>query len=146
VGFLLLGCADSGSGDQRQFAAVGATLRAAASSRRGRSVPPIRIIKSLARSPSGKAKVCKTFIGGSIPPRASKIENKRGFTQSSRFYFAPLAIGNRISHNCKLLHLLSRRFVGYFFREIEDGPIRKMVISGGLRSLTKRWIPVHAGC
>src|SRR5579862_4727302 len=24
-----------------------------------------------ARSPSGKAKVCKTFIGGSIPPRAS---------------------------------------------------------------------------
>ena len=25
-----------------------------------------------ARSPSGKAKVCKTFIGGSIPPRASK--------------------------------------------------------------------------
>jgi hypothetical protein len=28
---------------------------------------------SAARSPSGKAKVCKTFIGGSIPPRASKI-------------------------------------------------------------------------
>src|SRR5271169_5714061 len=27
---------------------------------------------SEARSPSGKAKVCKTFIGGSIPPRASK--------------------------------------------------------------------------
>jgi hypothetical protein len=26
-----------------------------------------------ARSPSGKAKVCKTFIGGSIPPRASKL-------------------------------------------------------------------------
>jgi hypothetical protein len=26
-----------------------------------------------ARSPSGKAKVCKTFIGGSIPPRASKV-------------------------------------------------------------------------
>ncbi len=26
-----------------------------------------------ARSPSGKAKVCKTFIGGSIPPRASNI-------------------------------------------------------------------------
>jgi hypothetical protein len=24
-----------------------------------------------ARSPSGKAKVCKTFNGGSIPPRAS---------------------------------------------------------------------------
>ena len=29
-----------------------------------------------ARSPSGKAKVCKTFIGGSIPPRASKILSK----------------------------------------------------------------------
>ena len=28
---------------------------------------------SKARSPSGKAKVCKTFIGGSIPPRASKF-------------------------------------------------------------------------
>ena len=26
-----------------------------------------------ARSPSGKAKVCKTFIGGSIPPRASSF-------------------------------------------------------------------------
>ena len=26
-----------------------------------------------ARSPSGKAKVCKTFIGGSIPPRASNL-------------------------------------------------------------------------
>jgi hypothetical protein len=26
-----------------------------------------------ARSPSGKAKVCKTFIGGSIPPRASNF-------------------------------------------------------------------------
>ena len=25
-----------------------------------------------ARSPSGKAEVCKTSIGGSIPPRASK--------------------------------------------------------------------------
>jgi hypothetical protein len=25
----------------------------------------------MARWPSGKAKVCKTFIGGSIPPRAS---------------------------------------------------------------------------
>jgi hypothetical protein len=31
-----------------------------------------RIVASEARSPSGKAKVCKTFIGGSIPPRASK--------------------------------------------------------------------------
>jgi hypothetical protein len=34
-----------------------------------------------ARSPSGKAKVCKTFIGGSIPPRASIFsptsENRR---------------------------------------------------------------------
>ena len=31
-----------------------------------------RMGESEARSPSGKAKVCKTFIGGSIPPRASK--------------------------------------------------------------------------
>ena len=30
-----------------------------------------------ARSPSGKAKVCKTFIGGSIPPRASKFPAAR---------------------------------------------------------------------
>ena len=30
-------------------------------------------IYPVARSPSGKAKVCKTFIGGSIPLRASKI-------------------------------------------------------------------------
>jgi hypothetical protein len=29
--------------------------------------------KTKARSPSGKAKVCKTFIGGSIPPRASNF-------------------------------------------------------------------------
>jgi hypothetical protein len=29
-----------------------------------------------ARSPSGKAKVCKTFIGGSTPPRASKTSIK----------------------------------------------------------------------
>lgn len=28
--------------------------------------------KTVARSPSGKAWVCKTHIGGSIPPRASK--------------------------------------------------------------------------
>ena len=27
---------------------------------------------TVARSPSGKARVCKTLIGGSIPPRASK--------------------------------------------------------------------------
>jgi hypothetical protein len=27
----------------------------------------------MARSPSGKAKVCKTFTGGSIPPRASNL-------------------------------------------------------------------------
>jgi hypothetical protein len=31
------------------------------------------VFVSEARSPSGKAKVCKTFIGGSIPPRASKF-------------------------------------------------------------------------
>lgn len=33
---------------------------------------PIPLLCRVARSPSGKAKVCKTFIGGSIPPRASK--------------------------------------------------------------------------
>jgi hypothetical protein len=32
----------------------------------------VRMVVPEARSPSGKAKVCKTFIGGSIPPRASK--------------------------------------------------------------------------
>jgi hypothetical protein len=30
-----------------------------------------------ARSPSGKAKVCKTFIGGSIPPRASRHNQQK---------------------------------------------------------------------
>jgi hypothetical protein len=30
-----------------------------------------QLVATRARSPSGKAKVCKTFIGGSIPPRAS---------------------------------------------------------------------------
>ncbi len=35
-------------------------------------LPSIRFVTG-ARSPSGKAKVCKTFIGGSIPPRASKM-------------------------------------------------------------------------
>src|SRR6266404_1011910 len=40
---------------------------------------------SVARSPSGKAKVCKTFIGGSIPPRASKIFSQdRSTTRSQR--------------------------------------------------------------
>src|SRR6266850_3091335 len=39
----------------------------------------------VARSPSGKAKVCKTFIGGSIPPRASKIfSQERDTTPSQR--------------------------------------------------------------
>ncbi len=33
---------------------------------------PLNLLRAVkARSPSGKAKVCKTFIGGSIPPRAS---------------------------------------------------------------------------
>jgi hypothetical protein len=32
-----------------------------------------RFMSYEARSPSGKAKVCKTFIGGSIPPRASNV-------------------------------------------------------------------------
>jgi hypothetical protein len=33
-----------------------------------------------ARSPSGKARACKAFIGGSIPPRASNIfEGEYGF-------------------------------------------------------------------
>ena len=31
------------------------------------------VLAGVARSPSGKAKVCKTFIVGSIPSRASKI-------------------------------------------------------------------------
>ena len=48
------------------------------------------------RSPSGKAKVCKTFIGGSIPPRASNhapplrwifepIETDPSFFQKPKF-------------------------------------------------------------
>src|SRR5580693_4115182 len=34
-------------------------------------VGAVELLATRARSPSGKAKVCKTFIGGSIPPRAS---------------------------------------------------------------------------
>ena len=37
---------------------------------------------SEARSPSGKAKVCKTFIGGSIPPRASNFFVNIHFSRS----------------------------------------------------------------
>jgi hypothetical protein len=37
-------------------------------------------LNTVARSPSGKAKVCKTFIGGSIPPRASNFS----FRQASQ--------------------------------------------------------------
>ena len=42
----------------------------------GRSCGAIRSsgsLRSKARSPSGKARVCKTLIGGSIPPRASNF-------------------------------------------------------------------------
>jgi hypothetical protein len=39
-----------------------------------------------ARSPSGKAKVCKTFIGGSIPPRASKAAPFQGRLEIFNFH------------------------------------------------------------
>src|ERR1700733_14092959 len=39
-----------------------------------------------ARSPSGKEKVCKTFIGGLIPPRAS---NTYPLTNSVRYWMLP---------------------------------------------------------
>ena len=35
------------------------------------------LVSETARSPSGKAKVCKTFIEGSIPSRASKLVVRR---------------------------------------------------------------------
>ena len=41
---------------------------------------------SEARSPSGKAKVCKTFIGGSIPPRASKAASFQGRLEIPDFH------------------------------------------------------------
>jgi hypothetical protein len=41
---------------------------------------------SEARSPSGKAKVCKTFIGGSIPPRASKAALFQAGSKSFNFH------------------------------------------------------------
>ena len=44
----------------------------------GRMDASDRLDASEARSPSGKAKVCKTFIGGSIPPRASKFAAEVG--------------------------------------------------------------------
>jgi hypothetical protein len=46
----------------------------------GEYIPPGFALNSShpkARSPSGKAMVCKTIIGGSIPPRASKIFHSR---------------------------------------------------------------------
>src|ERR1700674_1199520 len=52
-------------GRERQIAS---RLRSIDKFARSRSAPALC---TEARSPSGKAKVCKTFIGGSIPPRAS---------------------------------------------------------------------------
>jgi hypothetical protein len=43
------------------------------------------VTASEARSPSGKAKVCKTFIGGSIPPRASKAALFQGRLEIHQF-------------------------------------------------------------
>src|SRR5882762_1331120 len=43
------------------------------------------VTTSEARSPSGKAKVCKTFIGGSIPPRASNAVVFKAAPNSSYF-------------------------------------------------------------
>jgi hypothetical protein len=47
-----------------------------------------------ARSPSGKAMVCKTIIGGSIPPRASNIFRCKSFFSCERqpFLDGPLAV------------------------------------------------------
>ena len=44
------------------------------------------VAASEARSPSGKAKVCKTFIGGSIPPRASKARLFHGRLEIPQFF------------------------------------------------------------
>jgi hypothetical protein len=54
-------------------------------------------IASKARSPSGKAKVCKTFIGGSIPPRASNIT-----ISSCSFSDVSLASNLPFSHDLKI--------------------------------------------
>jgi thiol-disulfide isomerase/thioredoxin len=51
-----------------------------------------------ARSPSGKAKVCKTFIGGSIPPRASKIFAGRGLKNSSAFLRDALQFNSEVNN------------------------------------------------
>jgi hypothetical protein len=60
-----------------------------------------------ARSPSGKAKVCKTFIGGSIPPRASIFSP----TSENRRHASPLCpdlcLNPAIEVVLKLLALLS---------------------------------------
>jgi hypothetical protein len=58
---------------------------------------PCRSLKKGARSPSGKAKVCKTFIGGSIPPRASKLFPKQivfSFALRFRRPFMPHVVWN----------------------------------------------------
>src|SRR5208282_2600133 len=49
-----------------------------------------RLLVNGARSPSGKAKVCKTFIGGSIPPRASKLS--RTLSSLSLSFFQRFAL------------------------------------------------------
>ena len=48
-----------------------------------------------ARSPSGKAKVCKTFIGGSIPPRASKSTPSNSWEMFNPETISLIAFANR---------------------------------------------------
>lgn len=45
---------------------------------------------NLASSPSGKAEVCKTSIGGSIPPDASNASLNGAFLLTKRMNFVSL--------------------------------------------------------
>src|ERR1700687_1336396 len=76
-----------------------------------RALPVQFSFGSVARSPSDKAKFCKSFIGGSIPPRASKV-----FLRNCIFPFetAPLAYANLSPHPSpcpKPFVFLSRSFL-----------------------------------
>jgi hypothetical protein len=64
-----------------------------------------------ARSPSGKAKVCKTFIGGSIPPRASNFFSLQARPRSLRIG-SELCLNPAMENVLKLLALLSSGMFG----------------------------------
>ena len=73
----------------------------------GRMIPPE------ARSPSGKAKVCKTFIGGSIPPRASNFPSGRSRLSLQFLWAFPPAY---VLHHAAIVPQLREDAIGVDFK------------------------------